>query len=66
MSMNATPPTIASAAKKRSNRPSEDLFLEEREAGRNVTSTMNQAIANLKPGTKQYEIIADVYHSQIT
>ena len=37
-----------------------------REAGRNVTSTMNQAIANLKPGTKQYEIIADVYHSQIT
>ena len=37
-----------------------------REAGRNVTSTMNQAISNLKPGTKQYEIIADVYHSQIT
>ena len=37
-----------------------------REAGRNVTNTMNQAITNLKPGVKQYEIIADVYHSQIS
>jgi len=37
-----------------------------REAGRNVTNTMNQAITNLKPGAKQYEIIADVYHSQIS
>ena len=37
-----------------------------REAGRNVTNTMKQAINNIKPGIKQYEIIADVYHSQIS
>ncbi|TIM28846.1 MAG: M24 family metallopeptidase [Mesorhizobium sp.] len=37
-----------------------------REAGRNVSSTMKKAIANVKPGRKQYEIVADVYHSQIT
>ena len=37
-----------------------------REAGQNVTNTMKQAINNIKPGIKQYEIIADVYHSQIS
>lgn len=37
-----------------------------REAGRIVTDTMNMAIARLKPGVRQYEVIADVYHAQIT
>jgi ectoine hydrolase len=37
-----------------------------REAGQNVSSTMKQAIANVKTGVRQYELIADVYHSQIT
>ena len=37
-----------------------------REAGRIITDTMNNAIAKLKPGVRQYEIIADVYHDQIT
>ena len=37
-----------------------------REAGRIVTDTMNQALARLKPGVRQFEIIADVYHAQIT
>ncbi len=37
-----------------------------REAGRIVTDTMNTAISRLRPGTRQYEVIADVYHAQIT
>jgi ectoine hydrolase len=37
-----------------------------REAGRIVTDTMNTAIARLKPGVRQFEVIADVYHAQIT
>ncbi len=37
-----------------------------REAGRIVTDTMHTAIEGLKPGTLQFDIIADVYHSQIT
>jgi len=37
-----------------------------REAGRIVSDTMNQALARLKPGVRQFEIIADVYHAQIT
>ncbi len=35
-----------------------------REAGRIVTDTMNKAISRIKPGVRQYEIIADVYHTQ--
>ncbi len=37
-----------------------------REAGRICTKTMNNVIEKLAPGVPQYEIIADVYHSQIT
>jgi Xaa-Pro aminopeptidase len=37
-----------------------------REAGRIVTDTMHKAIERLKPGTRQFEVIADVYHTQIT
>lgn len=37
-----------------------------REAGRNVSETMNLALSRLKPGVRQYEVIADVYHSQVT
>ena len=37
-----------------------------REAGRIVTDTMNTAIERLHPGVRQYEVIADVYHRQIT
>ncbi|MEM7291989.1 MAG: M24 family metallopeptidase [Pseudomonadota bacterium] len=37
-----------------------------REAGRIVTDTMNKAIERLKPGVRQFEVIADVYHTQIT
>lgn len=37
-----------------------------REAGRIVTDTMNKAISRLQPGTRQYEVIADVYHAQVT
>ncbi len=37
-----------------------------REAGRIVTDTMNTAISRLRPGTLQFEVIADVYHAQIT
>ena len=37
-----------------------------REAGRIVTDAMNTAISRLQPGTRQYEVIADVYHAQIT
>ncbi len=36
-----------------------------REAGRIITDTMNNAIAKLAPGVKQYEVIADVYHDQV-
>lgn len=37
-----------------------------REAGRIVTDTMNTALSRLKPGVRQFEVIADVYHAQIT
>jgi ectoine hydrolase len=37
-----------------------------REAGRIVTETMNKALARLNPGVRQYEVVADVYHAQIT
>lgn len=37
-----------------------------REAGRIVTDTMNKAISRLGPGVCQFEVIADVYHTQIT
>lgn len=37
-----------------------------REAGRIVTDTMNKAISRLHPGVRQFEVIADVYHTQIT
>jgi Xaa-Pro aminopeptidase len=37
-----------------------------REAGRIVTETMTRALASLKPGVPQHEIVADVYHTQIT
>jgi Xaa-Pro aminopeptidase len=37
-----------------------------REAGRIITETMNKALARLKPGVRQFEVIADVYHSQVT
>ena len=37
-----------------------------REAGKIVTDTMNTAISRIKPGVRQFEVIADVYHTQIT
>lgn len=37
-----------------------------REAGRIVTDTMNKALSRLQPGVRQFEVIADVYHAQIT
>jgi len=37
-----------------------------REAGRIITQTMNKALSRLVPGVKQYEVIADVYFSQVT
>ncbi len=37
-----------------------------REAGRICTATMNRAIAKIAPGVPQYEVIAEVYHAQIT
>ncbi|MGI9316681.1 MAG: M24 family metallopeptidase [bacterium] len=37
-----------------------------REAGRIVTDTMNTVIERLKPGVRQFEVIADVYHKQVT
>jgi len=37
-----------------------------REAGRIVTDTMNKAISRLRPGVRRFEVIADVYHTQIT
>jgi Xaa-Pro aminopeptidase len=37
-----------------------------REAGRIVSETMDAALFRLKPGLLEYEVVADVYHSQIT
>ena len=37
-----------------------------REAGALSTRVMNQALANLAPGKSQKDIIADVYHTQVT
>ena len=37
-----------------------------REAGHVATAVMNQALANLAPGVRQKDVIADVYHSQIS
>ncbi len=37
-----------------------------REAGRIVTDMMHKAIAKLRPGVREFEVIADVYHQQIT
>lgn len=37
-----------------------------REAGRIVTDTMNAAISRIRPGVRQFEVVADVYHTQIT
>ena len=37
-----------------------------REAGRIVTDTMHRAIERLRPGVRQFEVIADVYHAQIS
>ena len=37
-----------------------------REAGRIVTDTMHTAISRLRPGVRQFEVIADVYHAQVT
>lgn len=45
---------------------SEAELVHMREAGRIVTETMNRALARLRPGVRQYEVIADVYHAQIT
>ena len=36
-----------------------------REAGRIVSETMKRALARIAPGVPQYEVIAEVYHSQI-
>ena len=37
-----------------------------REAGRIISMTMNNALAKLAPGVRQYEVIADIYHDQVT
>lgn len=37
-----------------------------REAGHMISKTMNMALSRIKPGVLEYEIIADVYHSQIS
>jgi len=37
-----------------------------REAGRIVSDTMNNALARIAPGVRQFEVIADVYSDQIT
>ena len=36
-----------------------------REAGQIVTDTMHRAIERLQPGIRQFEVIADVYHTQV-
>ena len=37
-----------------------------REAGRIVSDAMDKALARLQPGVRQFEVIADVYHAQIS
>ncbi len=37
-----------------------------REAGTIMTKTMNMALSRLQPGVRQFEVIADVYHAQIS
>ena len=37
-----------------------------REAGTLATRVMNQALANLAPGVRQKDVIADVYHTQVS
>ena len=37
-----------------------------REAGELATRVMNEALANLAPGVRQKDIIADVYHTQVS
>ena len=37
-----------------------------REAGCIVTETMKMALSRLKPGVRQFEVVADIYHAQIT
>ena len=37
-----------------------------REAGALATRVMNQALANLAPGVRQKDIVADVYHTQVS
>ena len=37
-----------------------------REAGLIVTQTMNKALSRIQPGVRQYEVIADIYHAQVT
>ena len=37
-----------------------------REAGELTTRVMNRALAKLAPGVRQHEIVADIYHEQIT
>ena len=44
--------------------PAELVYM--REAGRIITDTMSNALAMLKPGVRQYEVIADVYHDQVS
>ena len=44
--------------------PAELVYM--REAGGIITETMNNALAKIAPGVRQYEVIADVYHDQIT
>ena len=36
-----------------------------REAGEIVTRSMEKAVERIRPGVRQYEVIADVYHTQI-
>lgn len=44
--------------------PAEVAYM--REGGRMVTRVMDNALAKLAPGVRQYEVMADVYHDQIT
>ena len=37
-----------------------------REAGRIVSETMRRALARMAPGVREYEVMAEVYHAQIT
>ncbi len=36
------------------------------EAGKIVTATMDKAIERLRPGVKEFELAADIYHAQVT